>query len=77
MDGETRRKLELGRRALEFARAHPDSNPHYVKAVARLEALLARAEQLEMEEKQRKLTEKGKVLHFAKRPKNDPTGPAA
>ena len=82
MDEKTRRKLELGKRALKFARAHPDSNPQYVAAVARLEALLARAAELEaeveMEEKQqRKLAENGKVLPFTKRSNDGPTDPAA
>jgi hypothetical protein len=27
MDESTRKKLEMGRRALAFCRAHPDSNP--------------------------------------------------
>ena len=78
MDEETRRKLEMGRRALKFCRAHPDSNPGYVAAVARLEALLARAEELErLENDERKLAENRKVLPFAKRSKDDPTDPAA
>ena len=78
MDEGTRRKLEMGKRALEFARAHPDSSPQYVAAVARLEALLARADQLEAEEKkQMKLPENGKVLPFEKRSQGDPTEPAA
>jgi len=50
----------MGKRALKFARVHSDSNPQYVAAVARLEALLARAAELEMEEKkQRQLVENG------------------
>ena len=82
MDEKTRRKIEMGKRALKFARAHPDSNPEYVAAVARLEALLARAAELqaevEMQQKQqRKLTENGKVLPFARRSKGGPTEPAA
>lgn len=71
MNEEIRRKLEIGKRALEFARAHPDSNPAYLAAVARLETLLARAAELEAE------VENGKVLPFEKRSKNDPTEPAA
>ena len=78
MDQETRRKLEMGRRALKFCRAHPDSNPQYIAAVARLEALLARADELEkLEEEEEKLAENGKVLPFVKRSKDDPTHPAA
>jgi hypothetical protein len=78
MDELTRRKLEMGKRALQFCRAHPDSNPQWIAAVARLEALLARAEQLEAEEKkQMKQAENGKVLPFEKPSKGDPTDPAA
>jgi hypothetical protein len=82
MDEGTRRKLEMGKRALEFARAHPDSNPEYVAAVARLEALLARAAELEAEleieeKQQQKLAENGKVIPFRRRSKGDPTEPAA
>jgi hypothetical protein len=83
MDEMTRRKLEMGRRALEFCRAHPDSSPEYVAAVSRLEALLARAEELELQEKnQRKQSgsprgSNGKVIPFVKRSKGDPADPAA
>jgi hypothetical protein len=85
MDEKTRRKLELGKRALDFCRAHPDSSPEYVAAVARLEALLARAEQLQMQEQaERKLPRtlkrsgpNGKVIPLETRLKSDPTDPAA
>jgi hypothetical protein len=83
MNEMTRRKLEMGRRALEFCRAHPDSSPEYVAAVSRLEALLARAEELELQEKnQRKLARgpggsNGKVIPFEQGSKGDPTDPAA
>ena len=43
MNGEARRTIEMGMRALEFNRAHPDTDPGTVNAVARLEQLLARA----------------------------------
>jgi hypothetical protein len=82
MDEETRRKLEMGRRALAFSRAHPDSSPGYVATVARLEALLARAEELELQEKnQRKESgsprgSAGKVIPFVKRSKADSADPA-
>jgi hypothetical protein len=77
MDKRTRRKLEMGKRALEFARAHPDPNPKYIAAVRRLESLLARAAELERQEKQQQtLPENGKVLPFRRR-KGDPTEPAA
>jgi hypothetical protein len=82
MNEGTRRNLEMGRRALEFARAHPDTNPAYLAAVARLERLLARAAELEAEveleeEQQRKLRKTAKVLPFEKRSNDDPTEPAA
>jgi hypothetical protein len=71
MDKRTRRKLEMGKRALEFARAHPDPNPKYVAAVR------ARAAELERQENQQQtLPENGKVLPFRRR-KGDPTDPAA
>ena len=46
MDAKTRRKLEMGTRALDFSRTHPDTSPGYAAAVARLEERLARADQL-------------------------------
>jgi hypothetical protein len=52
MDELTRRKLEMGRRVLDFCRAHPDSNPDFRAVVSRLEASLARADQLVMQEQQ-------------------------
>jgi hypothetical protein len=68
MDEKTRRILEMGQRALEFCRAHPDSSPEYNATVASLEALLARAEELERREK---------VIPFKKRANEDPPDPAA
>jgi hypothetical protein len=46
MNAKTRRKLEMGTRALEFSRAHPDESAGYTAAVAQLEAQLARSKQL-------------------------------
>ena len=43
MRARSRRKLEMGQRALEFSRAHPDSNPGYETALVRLEEMLNRA----------------------------------
>jgi hypothetical protein len=86
MNEMTRRKLEMGKRALEFCRAHPDSSPEYVAAVARLEALLARAEELQMQEQTerkpphiplKRSGPHGKVIPFETRLKSDPTDPAA
>ena len=43
MDARSRRKIEMGRRALEFCGAHPDESPGYAAIVALLGAILARA----------------------------------
>jgi hypothetical protein len=43
MNGDSRRKIEMGTRALEFSRAHPDTEPGMATTAARLEQLLARA----------------------------------
>jgi hypothetical protein len=44
MDAESRRRIEMGRRALEFCVAHPDTEPGTATVVSRLEQLVARAE---------------------------------
>jgi hypothetical protein len=46
MNAKTRRKLEMGARALDFSRAHPDGSPGYGAALTRLEERLVRADQL-------------------------------
>jgi hypothetical protein len=46
MNAESRRKIEMGARALDFSRAHPDTEPGTATAVARLEQLLARAAEM-------------------------------
>jgi hypothetical protein len=43
MNAQSRRKIEMGMRALEFTRAHPDADPGYAVAAAKLEQLVARA----------------------------------
>jgi len=43
MNAQSRRKIEMGARALEFSRANPDSEPGAAEAVARLEQLVTRA----------------------------------
>ena len=43
MDAHSRRRVEMGTRALEFSRAHPDSEPGTAEVTARLEQLIARA----------------------------------
>ena len=43
MNSHSRRRVEMGIRALEFSRAHPDSDPGAATVVARLEQLVTRA----------------------------------
>jgi hypothetical protein len=52
MNARTRRKLEMGARALEFSRTHKDASPGYTAAVDRLADLLARADQLETQQRE-------------------------
>jgi hypothetical protein len=46
MNARTRSKLEMGSRALEFSRAHPDESPGYAAALRHLEEQLDRSTQL-------------------------------
>ena len=46
MDAEIRRRFEMGIRALEFSKAHPDPSAGYATAVARLEERLNQAHTL-------------------------------
>ena len=46
MNAPSRRKMEMGRRALEFSRAHPDSEPGSDVVVARLEQLVGRGNEV-------------------------------
>jgi hypothetical protein len=46
MDALTRTTLEMGRRALAFAEAHPEQTPGNLPALSRLKELLARADEL-------------------------------
>ena len=46
MKATTRSKLEMGSRALEFSRAHPNGSSGYAASLADLEQQLSRAEQL-------------------------------
>jgi hypothetical protein len=46
MNAVSRRKIEMGSRALEFSRAHPDTDAGYTAAGAKLEQLMARADAL-------------------------------
>jgi hypothetical protein len=50
MNYSIRRKLDMAGRVREFCRTHPDQNPGYTAAVARLEERLARAEALARQE---------------------------
>jgi hypothetical protein len=43
MNADARRRIEMGNRALEFSHTHPDSEPGTADVVARLEQLIARA----------------------------------
>ena len=52
MNAKTRRRLEMGRRALEFSRAHPDESPGYTGALAQLEEQLTRSEQLATQQRE-------------------------
>jgi hypothetical protein len=46
MNAKSRKKIEMGARALDFSQAHPDPSPGYAAALARLEDRLDRAEGL-------------------------------
>lgn len=46
MNAKTRTKLNMGDRALNFSRAHPNASPGYEATLTGLEQLLTRAEQL-------------------------------
>jgi hypothetical protein len=50
MDFTIRRKLDMAGRVRDFCRTHPDPNPGYTAAVARLEERLVRAEALARQE---------------------------
>jgi hypothetical protein len=52
MKAETRRKLEMGARALEFSRAHPDESPGYNAALAQLEEQVTRSIQLATQQRE-------------------------
>jgi hypothetical protein len=80
MDERTRRKIEMGKRALAFCKDYPDPNPEFVAAVARLEALLARADELELEEKRRRKrgpVAEAKIIPFRRRSEEGRPDPAA
>jgi hypothetical protein len=46
MNAKTRRRIEMGTRALGFSLAHPDASPGYATTLGRLEERLARAGKL-------------------------------
>ena len=46
MDSRTRTTLEMGRRALAFAEAHPEQTPASLPALSRLKEILVRADEL-------------------------------
>jgi len=52
MDATSRQRIEMGKRALKFSRAHPDPSPGYTAAVTRLEERLTRAEELAKQQRE-------------------------
>src|SRR3954464_10395012 len=50
MDRHTRTTIEMGRRALAFAEAHPEQIPANLPALSRLKELLTRADQLSIQQ---------------------------
>lgn len=46
MKAKTRRRLEMGQRALDFSQAHPDASPGYAAAVASLTERLKRGDEV-------------------------------
>jgi len=52
MNASTRRKLDMGARALGFSKAHPDESQGYITVVAQLEQLLTRADQLDRRQRE-------------------------
>lgn len=57
MNAKIRRRIEMGVRALLFSREHSDSSPGYQAALARLEELVERAEQLFLQQQNGRLQE--------------------
>jgi len=52
MNAITRKRLEMGARALEFSQAHPDESAGYTSALTELTELLARSERLADQQRQ-------------------------
>jgi hypothetical protein len=52
MNALTRSRIEIGARALEFSRAHPDESDGYTTAVKELAELLERSERLAIQQRQ-------------------------
>jgi hypothetical protein len=63
MNFSIRRKLDMAGRVRDFCRTHPDQNPGYTAAVARLEERLARAEALARQEVVGRQTASGAVVN--------------
>src|SRR3954470_5254176 len=51
MDRHTRTTIEMGRRALAFAEAHPEQTPANLPALSRLKELLTRADELVIQQR--------------------------
>ena len=62
MNFTIRRKLDMAGRVRDFCRTHPDQNPGYTAAVARLEERLVRAEALAQQQVTGRLTVAGAVV---------------
>lgn len=52
MKATSRRKLEMGNRALKFSRVHPDASPGYTATMTRFEERLARADHLATQQRE-------------------------
>ena len=63
MNFSIRRKLDMAGRARDFSRTHPDPNPGYTAAIARLEERLTRAEALARQEVAGHLAVTGAVVN--------------
>jgi hypothetical protein len=61
MNARDRRSIEMGQRALAFARQHPDESPGYAAAVSFLATSLARAEELAARQRNGLLQERAAV----------------
>ena len=68
MLASTRRRLEMGARALEFSRQQPNPSAGYAAAVARIEERLTRAKVVERQEVCDVFTRIGELLGTERAP---------